>query len=304
MIEAGCAEANEPLVDPVDMNNSLPRPSLPWAAPVQSESLSWRIISQVRAALFSGQLKPGEFLGSEATIGEQFNVSRMASRDALRTLEAMGIVEIRKGIKGGAWIAKENPDRFADALSIQLQLIGVTADEIFDAQLAIETRAAQLAAARASAQNLEQMHVALAACEAARADLQAFTATSMRFHELVVEASHNRVLLAQFRGLRFVLHPLLEPYTTDEVARRVIRSHATLLRAIAAGDADKAGDVMRQRIAQVRSKVISKSDLAQTAPAPNRPVQPAKALKAGSRSVAPISGQNGGARAAGRPPKT
>ena len=203
-------------------------------------------------------------MGSEASIGEQFNVSRMASRDALRTLEAMGIVEIRKGIKGGAWIAGENPDRFADALSIQLQLIGVTADEIFDAQLAIETRAAELAAVRASPQNLVQMQLALAACEAAKADLQAFTATSIRFHELVVEASHNRVLLAQFRALRFVLHPLLEPNTTEEVAKRVVRAHTTLLRAISSGDAEKAGEVMRRRITEVRSKVFSKAGVPQT----------------------------------------
>lgn len=246
---------------PATMNNSLPRPSLLWAAPVHvaSETLSWRIISQVRSALFAGQIKPGEFLGSEATIGEQFNVSRMASRDALRTLEAMGIVEIRKGIKGGAWVAKENPDRFADALSIQLQLIGVTADEIFDAQLAIETRAAELAAVRATPDNLEDMRLALAACEDANTDMPAFTAASMRFHELVVEASRNRVLLAQFRALRFVLQPLLEPNTTDEVMRRVMRSHATLLRAIAAGEAEKASEVMRKRIAQVRAKVVSKT---------------------------------------------
>ena len=247
------------------MNDPLPRPSLPWAAPVQSSTLSGLIISQVRAALFSGQLQPGQLLGSEATIGERFNVSRMASRDALRTLEAMGIVEIRKGVKGGAWIAAENPDRFADALSIQLQLIGVTADEIFDAQLAIETRAAELAAVRASSQNLQDMQRALAACEAAKADLPAFTATSIRFHELVVEASHNRVLLAQFRALRFVLQPLLEPNTTDEVARRVIRAHTTLLRAITAGDADKAGEVMKRRIAEVRAKVSGEVDPAKAA---------------------------------------
>ncbi len=242
-----------------EMNNSAPRPSLKWAAPVQTETLSGRIIAQVRGALFSSQLKPGEFLGSESTIAEQFNVSRMVSRDALRTLEAMGIVEIRKGIKGGAWIAKENPDRFADALSIQLQLIGVTADEIFDAQLAIETRAAELAAIRASPEILQELQLALTACEVAKTEMQTFTAKSIRFHELVVVASCNRVLLAQFRALRFVLHPLLEPNTTEEVARRVIRSHATLLRAISAGDADKAGDVMKRRISEIRSKISSKA---------------------------------------------
>lgn len=242
------------------MNNIPFRSALQWAAPVQSETLSGRIISQVSAALFAGQIKPGEFLGSEATIGEQFNVSRMASRDALRSLEAMGIVEIRKGIKGGAWIAQENPDRFADALSIQLQLIGVTADEIFDAQMAIETRAAELAADRATPDNLQELQAALAACKAASTDLHAFTATSIQFHELVVKASQNRVLLAQFRALRFVLQPLLEPNTTQEVAQRVVQSHATLLQAITARDAELAGKVMRQRIAHVRAQVFGKVD--------------------------------------------
>ncbi|MBC7378001.1 MAG: FadR family transcriptional regulator [Burkholderiaceae bacterium] len=241
------------------MNKRLPRPPMLWAAPVQSDTLSGRIISQVRAALFSNQIKPGEFLGSEATIAAQFNVSRMASRDALRTLEAMGIVETRKGIKGGAWIAKENPDRFADALSIQLQLIGVTADEILDSQLAIESRAAELAAVRATAQNQQDMRLALAACKAAKGDMHAFTEASIRFHELVVVASHNRILLAQFSALRFVLQPLLEPNTTEAVARKVIRSHTSLLDAIAAGDAAMAGEVMRKRISAVRSKVVSKA---------------------------------------------
>lgn len=235
------------------------RPALRWAQPARPETLSRRIVSQVRGALFAGHLKPGELLGSEAAIAQQFNVSRMASRDALRTLEAMGIVEIRKGIKGGAWIAAENPDRFADALSIQLQLIGVTADEIFDAQLAIESRAAELAAVRASSQDLQDMRAALSACAAAASDMQAFTAASIRFHELVVEASHNRALLAQFRALRFVLHPLLEPNTTIEVTRRVVRSHTALLRAISAGNAEQAGDLMRKRIAAVRSKVSEKA---------------------------------------------
>jgi GntR family transcriptional regulator, transcriptional repressor for pyruvate dehydrogenase complex len=242
------------------MTNTTPHNALLWAEPAQSQTLSGRIVSQVRAALFSGQIKPGEFLGSEASIAEQFNVSRMASRDAMRSLEAMGIIEIRKGIKGGGWIAQENPDRFAEALSIQLQLIGVTADEIFDAQLAIETRAAELAAHRASPENLAAMQLALTACEAARADLQGFTASSIEFHELVVVASQNRVLLAQFRALRFVLQPLLEPNTTEEVAARVVRSHATLLQAISARDAEKAGAVMRQRIIEVRSKVFGKAN--------------------------------------------
>lgn len=134
-------------------------------APLQAETLSWRIVSQVRAALFSGQLKSGDLLGSEAMIAQQFQVSRMAARDALRTLAAVGIVEIRMGIKGGAWIAKGNANRFADALSIQLQLIGVTAAEILDTRMAIDPVAAGLAATLATPEDIVRLEAAAELCQ-------------------------------------------------------------------------------------------------------------------------------------------
>lgn len=134
-------------------------------APLQAETLSWRIVSQVRAALFSGQLKSGDLLDSEAMIAQQFQVSRMAARDALRTLAAVGIVEIRMGIKGGAWIAKGNANRFADALSIQLQLIGVTAAEILDTRMAIDPVAAGLAATLATPEDIVRLEAAAELCQ-------------------------------------------------------------------------------------------------------------------------------------------
>ncbi|WJF91916.1 FCD domain-containing protein [Paraburkholderia bonniea] len=225
--------------------------------PVQTETLSWRIVSQVRSAVFSGQIKAGDFLGSETSLSTQFNVSRMAARDALRSLEAVGIVQIRMGAKGGAWIAQGNPERFADALAIQLHLIGVSAEEIFDAQVAIEVTSAELAAKNATPENLAKLHALLTELDTLRADPLLFTDASMRFHEAIVEASQNRVLLAQFRGLRFVLQPLLAPNTTHAIATRVIRSHKSVLSAIEAHDDAKAREIMLQRVKAIRSRVLS-----------------------------------------------
>lgn len=225
--------------------------------PVQTETLSWRIVSQVRAAVFSGQIKTGDFLGSETSLSTQFNVSRMAARDALRTLEAVGIVEIRMGAKGGAWIAEGNPERFADALAIQLHLIGVTGEEIFDAQMAIEVTSAELAAQNATGEDLGKLSAILAELDKLRDDPLAFTDASLRFHEAIVESSHNRVLLAQFRALRFVLQPLLAPNTTHAIAARVIRSHKSVLNAIEARDGAKAREIMQQRVKVIRSRVLS-----------------------------------------------
>ena len=110
-----------------------------------------QIVAQVRDALFAKKLKPGDFLGTEKDLAARFGVSRIVARDALRTLQALGIVDIRMGKGGGARVARGNPRLFAEALAVQLDLTGVSAAEIMDAQRAIETLAAELAAEHATA---------------------------------------------------------------------------------------------------------------------------------------------------------
>src|SRR5215204_2006606 len=118
--------------------------------PGRSASLSSQIIGDVRDTLFAKKLKPGDVLGTENDIAARYGVSRIVARDALRTLEALGIAEIKMGKGGGARVARGNPRLFAEALAVQLDLTGVTAAEIMDAQRAIETLAAELAAEQAT----------------------------------------------------------------------------------------------------------------------------------------------------------
>ncbi|WP_153101863.1 FadR/GntR family transcriptional regulator [Paraburkholderia hayleyella] len=223
---------------------------------VQMEKLSWRIAAQVRAALFSRQVKAGDFLGSEASLAQQFRVSRTAARDALRSLEAVGIVEIRMGAKGGAWIAAANLERFADALSVQLSLIGAKALEVFEAQMALEVLAAEKAAQGMTTAQRENLENALHAVEAARTQLDTFTEASLRFHEALVEASGNRVLLAQFKALRFMLMPLLAAFTDADTAERVIASHRRLFEAVCGGEVALARQLMQARIETVRARFM------------------------------------------------
>ncbi len=83
--------------------------------PGRGRALSSRIIAEVCEALFEKRLKPGDFLGTEEKLAARFDVSRIVARDALRTLEALGVVEIRMGAGGGARIAYGNPRLFAEA---------------------------------------------------------------------------------------------------------------------------------------------------------------------------------------------
>src|SRR5260221_5599436 len=102
--------------------------------PGRSASLSSQIVAEVRAALFDKKLKPGDFLATENDLASRYGVSRIVARDALRTLEALGIVEIKMGKGGGARVARGNPRLFAQALAVPLDLTRVSPVEVMDPQ--------------------------------------------------------------------------------------------------------------------------------------------------------------------------
>src|SRR4051812_26559571 len=85
----------------------------------RSSTLSDQITAKVREALFAKELRPGDFLGTEKDLAEKSSVSRIVARDALRTLEAQGIVDIKVGAGGGARISQGNTRLFAEALAVQ-----------------------------------------------------------------------------------------------------------------------------------------------------------------------------------------
>ena len=146
----------------------------------RSPTLSTQIVAQVRDALFAKELRPGDFLGTEKDLAERFGVSRIVARDALRTLEAQGIVEIKVGSGGGARIAQGNARLFAEALAVQLDLAGVSAAEIMDAQRAIECLAAELAAVNATAEDHARLRELSPTPSARSTTCRRFTRSSAR----------------------------------------------------------------------------------------------------------------------------
>lgn len=232
---------------------------------VRAKSVSSRIIEQVWDALFRGELNSGDRLGSEVELAQKLGVSRVPVRDAFRTLEALGIVAIKVGAHGGAFIAGGDPKRFADALAVQLKLVGISIEEMFDSQIAIETMAAELAAQRATKADLKRLRTLLDELrDMAQRPMNKtakikFTEVSMGFHEALVDAAHNRALAAQFKALRIVMEPIYLRRTTDAVARRVVASHEDLVDSIDRNDAEGARALMRKRLEVIRAHQLMKA---------------------------------------------
>ena len=216
-------------------------------------TLSSRIVAEVRQAVLEGRLKPGDFLGSENDLAEQFGVSRITARDALRSLSGTGIVEIRQGASGGARIAEANLDHFADALAMQFQLAGVGVEETLIAQSAVEGMAAELAATHRTTDDLTRLADALERAEAVIDDPSAFTDASLGFHLAVAEASHNRALFALLRALRYAVWPAGNQHATRDVAARVQKAHWTLYERIEARDGPGARRAMDAHLSGIRA---------------------------------------------------
>lgn len=223
----------------------------------KGDTLSARIFAEIRAALFADKLTSGERLGTEASLAARFGVSRMAMRDSLRSLAASGIVEIRVGLKGGVFVAEGNAERLSEALAIQLKLIGITIEEIFDAQIAVEVTAAGLAARNATEQDIAGLKAELEAMARDVDAPDAFTRASLDFHASVVAASYNRVLIAQFKALRHVLVPLYARRTTPAVASRALASHRALVACLEARDPDASRDLLHRRLQVVRARHLT-----------------------------------------------
>jgi GntR family transcriptional regulator, transcriptional repressor for pyruvate dehydrogenase complex len=225
--------------------------------PFRTATLSTQIVAQVREALFAKELRPGDFLGTEKDLAERFGVSRIVARDALRTLEAQGIVDIKVGAGGGARISQGNVRLFAEALAVQLDLAGVSVGEIMDAQRAIECLGAELAALNSTAEDHARLRALNEDAERRIDDVAAFTRLGREFHLAVAEASHNRVLVVQLISLQHVSWPAQNPTLTPRVAQRILAAHKELASLIEIRDAAGARRLMEEHVKMIGARRVA-----------------------------------------------
>ena len=213
------------------------------------------IFEQVKKALLSGQLRSGDFLGTEHDLAAAFDVSRIAARDALQALQAQGIITSRPGPGGGARIAEGNPGQFAEALAIQLTLVAVSEDEMFGGQTAIEVMAAGEAARMATPEDIAHLERLIQQAIAEKKDKARFKQLSWDFHHAVTIASKNRVLISLRESIVDVLPSAYAGAPTKDRAKDIIRCHRHLLELIKAGNQSGAREAMLHHLEALHHQI-------------------------------------------------
>ncbi len=216
---------------------------------------SGEIVAQIERAIFGGQLSPGDRLQSERELAEQFGVSRITVRDALRILEARGLIRVKVGASGGAFVSEANIDRVAESLSTMIRLKRMTLSELAEARKVVESATVMLAAQRATPAELAELQATVERGRAAVRDSDSHLNPSMDFHVALARAADNEVLYATVRAYHELLVGALRDMRDPRSARVTQKLHEEILEAVRAHDAEAAGEIMLEHLAESEKRL-------------------------------------------------
>ncbi len=214
------------------------------------------IVEQVQQDIFAQRRRPGDRLPTEQQLGVQFGVSRAGVREALRVLERQGLVEVRHGYGGGAFVAEPGPAPLVAALEVSLRLGQSGGAELYQARLLLEPALTRLAVERDAAALARRLHENLARTSQVLAAGGAVSALNREFHALVAEGAGNRVLQLMMQALQEVLESFDQRYpNAPEVSRCAFEDHGEMLEAIRTANAAAAETLMRRHLLRLEGRL-------------------------------------------------
>lgn len=218
---------------------------------VSAGRVSGEIVEQVKSAIRAGQLGPGDRLPPERELTELFGVSRVTVRDALRVLEANGLVQIRVGAGGGAFVTAPDSDDVGEGISNMLLMRSVSPQDVTETRMILEIGMLPLVCDRATDEDLDELERICDRADAMLAEGSDYdVALSADFHHTLAMAAHNEVI-----GM--LIEPLHRPLEASlEVAKRRApkmgvegtAEHRKLVKAVRARDVDRAQSIMRKHL--------------------------------------------------------
>lgn len=203
------------------------------------------IVIDIQNRVLSGEWGPGSQLPSERELAVEYGVSRPVIREALAGLVELGFIEIHPG--RGSFVREVRTDDLSGSLNRAATLTRITARDLVVARLGLECSAAELAA-KQSSKLIEQLRQTLDEHDSAES-VQARADTDLAFHETVVAASGNPLLVLMYGAIRNQVHALmLRSHSDPMVRRKGDPYHERICKAIEAGDATAARELMREHI--------------------------------------------------------
>jgi DNA-binding FadR family transcriptional regulator len=217
--------------------------------PVRAVRAYERVVEQVEEAIESGALGPGQRLPSERELMVQFSVSRSTVREALRVLQARGLVRSRPGDPNGAEVLPFTPAALHKSMTTLARVSELSLGELVQFRMVLDSAAILLAARLRTEEQLAEMAAAVERMK--ESDSDGFGAADVAFHDAVARASGNKLIQICTDVVRSIVIGLIAGKIAaapdqEALMRRSIGHHEEVLAAVRAGDGPLAARLSRQ----------------------------------------------------------
>jgi len=229
--------------------------------PLQVPKSSDVLADDLRERILRGDFPEGTALPTERELVNQTQMSRATVREALRILEVQGLVRVRTGRAGGAYVYRPGRDSMADSVQLLIRARKIRIPALLETREAIEPFCAQLAAKHRTDEDLGRLE---AANEAMAADgtLAEFLQANVDWHVAVAAAGHNELLTGFMLALARSIYASTDNqgFVDDDVRQSTLKAHRAVTKAIRAKDPDAAGRRMSRHVHTYAEAVMEVED--------------------------------------------
>lgn len=214
--------------------------------PVPKINIVDTIINQFSSLIIQKKMKTGDQLPSEHELMDQLGVGRSSVREALKVLEGSGLI-VRN--TNGNYIAEPGDDFLYKPFTFLVALKDISKQDLLELRLILEGANAELAAKRATDQDIEEMHYWLRKREEEDISKDKRMEANLNFHLSIARASNNKAVLEVVKSLRMVLTQ--SQLKTMDTTSEELSSHRQIFEAISNKDCTRAGELMRKHIVEI-----------------------------------------------------
>ena len=227
---------------------------------VRSNKISEHIIEQVRNAIFEGRLKPGDRLPPEKELLKNFSVSKATLREALRSLEILGFLEIRKGVSGGPFVTEVDMKKAGDCFANFLHFKNLSLRSLSEVRLILEPYIAEKAALTITEEDLRKLEKLNEECEyVLKRNIPIESRKNeIEYHRTIGSVTGNPILmfiLDFVENLLIDTKEILKP--GKEFSQKVLNAHKRIYKALAERDPKRAGEEMVRHVREVEKDLIT-----------------------------------------------
>ncbi|MGE0886053.1 MAG: FadR/GntR family transcriptional regulator [Blastocatellales bacterium] len=161
-------------------------------APIDRAGITELVVQRIKELLERGELKAGSRLPPERELADMLHISRPSLRTALKALSVMGIINAKPG--AGTYIAESLPEVFTEPMRFMTLINNTSDEELFEARRIIEAGLAELAAERATEEDIKTLNDEIESMRANTTDPENYLKHDVRFHQAIARAANNKLM--------------------------------------------------------------------------------------------------------------